>query len=192
MSEIIDFQSARAAVARASEIGSDCELFSHRRPRPAPTTETGRNGQLRKDRVKAWINAERVTRYWRTRMDFEDALRSVQTNGLAVGRFHDEIGENRIMLVKEWRKALVEQMITPAPYVRAIMWKETTLAQGQHQHIGVKDQTLQRAIAADKAFLAAHPVRQIQEQAGAAMKRRRRLRKRNRQRLATHARRLRR
>jgi hypothetical protein len=100
MSEIIDFQSARAAVARASEIGSDCELFSHRRPRPAPTTETGRNGQLRKDRVKAWINAERLTRYWRTRMDFEDALRSVQTNGLAIGRFHDEIGENRIMLVK--------------------------------------------------------------------------------------------
>jgi hypothetical protein len=165
MSEIIDFRSARAAASRPvvdySSSDQGMEYVSTRKRPPAePTTETGRNGQLRKDRVKAWINAERVTRYWRTRMDFEDALRSVQTNGLAVGRFHDEIGENRMMLVKEWRKALVEQMITPAPLVRAIMWKETTLAQGQHHHIGVKDQTLQRAIDADKAFLAAHPVRQ--------------------------------
>src|ERR1700758_354382 len=118
MSEIIDFQSAARAAARAHAPASQIEyatVSTRKWPPAEPTTETGRNGQMRKDRVKAWNNAERVTRYWRTRMDFEDALRSVQTNGLAVGRFHDEIGENRIMLVKERRKALVEQMITPAP-----------------------------------------------------------------------------
>ena len=54
-------------------------------------------------------------------MDFEDALLSVQKRGLAVGDFHDKIEWNRGGLVKEWRKALIDQMITPAPHVRAVL-----------------------------------------------------------------------
>jgi hypothetical protein len=42
----------------------------------------------------------------------------------------------------------------------AVAWKKASLASGQHQYTDVKTERVERAIADDLAFLAAHPVRQ--------------------------------
>ena len=59
---------------------------SIRRPEPPrnsddpPLTETARNGQLREQRKKLWREAEAATRYWRVRMDFENAVSIAQSS----------------------------------------------------------------------------------------------------------------
>jgi hypothetical protein len=42
---------------------------------------TAKNGRLRERRREIWRMAEATTRYWRTRLDFHDALSSVQRWG---------------------------------------------------------------------------------------------------------------
>jgi hypothetical protein len=48
------------------------------------------------------------------------------------------------------------QILTPSPDGAAIAWKLRTLAADQHRFVGMKSERLKRAIAADKAFIAAH------------------------------------
>jgi hypothetical protein len=48
----------------------------------------------------------------------------------------------------------------PAPDAAAVKWKQMALARGQHRFTDVKSERIERAIADDLAFLAAHPVRQ--------------------------------
>ena len=68
-----------------TEIGTRPEP-SIRRPEPPrnsddpPLTETARNGQLREQRKKLWREAEAATRYWRVRMDFENAVSIAQSS----------------------------------------------------------------------------------------------------------------
>jgi hypothetical protein len=50
-------------------------------------------------------------------------------------------------------------LASPAPDTAAVAWKKAALAGGQHEITDVKTERVERAIAADLAFLAAHPVR---------------------------------
>ncbi len=59
--------------------------------------------------------------------------------------------------MSEWRKALVQQLLTPACDLASVAWKKAQLREGQHEHIGVKSETIARAIEADEKWLAAHP-----------------------------------
>jgi hypothetical protein len=52
-----------------------------------------------------------------------------------------------------------EEYGTCAPDVAAITWKRAALARGQYRYAGVKSERIERAIAEDLAFLAAHPIR---------------------------------
>jgi hypothetical protein len=63
-------------------------------------------------------------------------------------------------MVQRWRAALVKQLLIPAPTTAAVNWKQAALARGQHHYTDVKPERIERAIADDLAFLAAHPVRQ--------------------------------
>jgi hypothetical protein len=68
--------------------------------------------------------------------------------------------ENHRSLVEKWRAAFGMKLLTPAPDAVSIKWKQTVLARDKHRYTGVKSEQIERAIANDLAFLAAHRVRQ--------------------------------
>ena len=126
-----------------------------------PLTETAKNGRLREKRNQIWRKADAATRYWRVRMDFDHAV----YDGSVVRRsrraaYHPVVDHKDLQLVERCREALVKQLLTPAPDLRSVTWKQAALAQGQYRYVGVSDQRIERAIAEDLAFLAAHPMRQ--------------------------------
>jgi hypothetical protein len=126
---------------------------------PAEFSITAANGILRKERYEVWRMAEAAVNYWRARMKFHNALACAQQNEIPEGRLHLAIDEKEYMpMVDKWRAAIARQFLTPAPTAAAINWKKDALARGHHEYTGVKPERIERAIADDLAFLAAHPV----------------------------------
>jgi hypothetical protein len=168
---IIDFKSA-ATRNRVS---------SARTERAEPSTETLsptlKNSRLRKKRKAAWWAANAVKDYWRARLELSDAVGRVQRCDAPEGRDHPAVTpDDRWSLVKSFRKALVEQLLTRAPTLAEVSWKKATLARGQHRYVDYADvrsalaggqhtkaeqlgRLIERAIEDDEAFLARHPTR---------------------------------
>jgi hypothetical protein len=124
--------------------------------------------------------AEAATRYWRLRIDFEEAVSWAQRMGIPEGGFHPVNPDHRGPNVERWRAALVKQLLTPAWDVASVKWKQMALARGQHEYTGVKTERIEHAIADDLAFLAAHPVRRSNSE---TMARRREFKEAMRQRI---------
>jgi hypothetical protein len=139
-----------------------------RRSRPGSLSTTGKNGRLRKERHDDWRMAEAATRYWRLRIDFQSAVSWAQRMEIPEGRFHpsDPDEHDRMSMVGRWRAALGKQLLTPAWDTASVKWKQNALARGEYRHTGVKPELIERAIGADLAFLAAHPVRQSRRRGG--------------------------
>jgi hypothetical protein len=93
-------------------------------------------------------------------MDFDHAVYMAQREEIPEAAYHPVVDHKDLQLVERYREALVKQLLTPAPDLRSVTWKQAALAQGQYRYVGVSDQRIERAIAEDLAFLAAHPVRQ--------------------------------
>ncbi len=124
-------------------------------------SKTAENEHLRADRREVWRMAEAATHYWRARLDFGDAVLCVQRWEMPEGRSHAIVThEDCGSMVNRWRAAMVKQLLTPAPDVAAVKWKQIALARRQHAYTDVKTESIERSIADDLAFLAAHPVRQ--------------------------------
>jgi hypothetical protein len=104
--------------------------------------------------------AEAATRYWKARLDFDHAVSFAQMMEIPEGAYHPVVDSKDLRLVERYREALVKQLLTPAPDLRSVKWKQAALAGGQHRYTGVKSERIGRAIADDLAFLAAHPLRQ--------------------------------
>jgi hypothetical protein len=86
--------------------------------------------------------------------------------GTPEGRSHPAVNDHgRIPMVGRYRAALVKQLLTPAWDTASVKWKQMALARGQHRYTDVKPERIERAIADDLAFLAAHPVRQSNSEA---------------------------
>jgi hypothetical protein len=135
-------------------------------PRNPPLTETARNTRLREQRKEAWRCAEAATQYWRARLRFDDAIAIAQLKEIPEGNYHPARDcQGRLAMIESWRDALARQLLTPAPDLGAVKWKEATLAGRQVQHSGVKPERIERAIVDDLAFLAAHPVGQSKRRA---------------------------
>jgi hypothetical protein len=134
---------------------------------PAPLSITAGNGRLRLDRRKVWRRAEAVTRYWRLRLEFEEAVSWAQREGLPEGRSHPDVDPDyRMPMVDRYRKALVEQLLTPAWDVASLTWKRSVLARrNEYDYASVKKERIERAIADDLAWLAAHPTRRSNSEA---------------------------
>jgi hypothetical protein len=99
---------------------------------------------------------------------FMTRFRSPSGGGIAEGRSHPAADdENRQALVNGWRAAFVKQLLTPAPLAASVTWKQAALARGKYLHTGLKPERLERAIADDLAFLAAHPIRHNNSEAAA-------------------------
>jgi hypothetical protein len=69
--------------------------------------------------------------------------------------------DDRWAILANWRQAIAQQLLTPAPDTAAVAWKKAALAVGQHEHTDVKTERIERAIASDLEFLAAHPTRRL-------------------------------
>jgi hypothetical protein len=133
--------------------------------RPSATAE---NGRLREERQEVWRMAEAATRYWRVRLDLHHAIWLAQDMETPEGRAHPAINdEDRYPLVEKWRAAFVRQLLTPAWDAASVAWKQTKLASERkgYYSLDVKPERIERAIADDLAFLAAHPVRQSNSEA---------------------------
>jgi hypothetical protein len=86
--------------------------------------------------------------------------------GTPEGHSHPAVNDyDRIPMLGRYRAALVKQLLTPAWDVASVNWKQMALARGQHRYTDVKPERIERAIADDLAFLAAHPVRQSNSEA---------------------------
>jgi hypothetical protein len=134
-------------------------------PADGSLSTTAENGRLRQERYEPWQMASAVTHYWKARLKFEDAISSVQRNGTPEGRSHPAVDpDDRFPPLDRYRAAHVKQLLTPAPDAAAVIWKQAALARGQHRFTDVKSERIERAIADDLAFLAAHPVRRSNRQ----------------------------
>jgi hypothetical protein len=107
------FGVSRKAHARKRRAMPASEIIHDDRPKAG--SETAGNGRLRKERNEVWRMAAAATRYWKARIDFEDAVERAQRMGMPEGRSHPAVNDHdRIPMVGRWRAALVEQLLTPA------------------------------------------------------------------------------
>jgi hypothetical protein len=131
------------------------------RPPARSLSATGKNERLRKERREVWREADTTREYWKARLEMESAVSLAQSYGLPEGNNHPPHNpDERVALLANWRQAIAQQLLTPAPDTGAVAWKKAALARGEHEYTGIKTERLERAIADDLAFLAAHPVRQ--------------------------------
>jgi hypothetical protein len=146
---------------------------------------TASNGPLRIERREVWRMAEAATRYWRMRLDFTEAVAWAQRIDIPEGRSHPAVDPaDRMQMVRKYREALVMQLLTPAWDANSIKWKQTTFANGQHTHTDVNPKKIERTIADDLAWLAAHPTRRSNSE---AMAKRRKFNEAMRQRIRDFA-----
>jgi hypothetical protein len=137
-----------------------------------PITATHANTLARDRRKDAWGIAEVVTRYWRARIDMNDAAACAQREGLPEGQNHPSLDfDGRMALVARWREAKAAQLLTPAPKAAAVLWKKAELKSRCFSYLRVDPGKVERAIEADEAFLAAHPVWQTRSPEATAHRR---------------------
>jgi hypothetical protein len=123
-------------------------------------SETLKNRNLRDARKPQWSKAEATREYWRARLDMDGAISVAQDRGIPEGANHPpHIPDDRWTLLANWRLAIAAQLSTPAPDTRAVAWKKAALEGEQWQWTDLTRERIDRAIAADEAFLNAHPVR---------------------------------
>jgi hypothetical protein len=100
-------------------------------------------------------------------MDWHDALSISQQYGIAdSASFPLAENESHLGLVDKWREAVAKQLLTPAPDLGAVTWKRAKLKSGDFSWLPIEAPRVERAIADDLAFLAAHPVRQLKRSEG--------------------------
>ena len=125
------------------------------------STATGKNKKLRKQRAEVWRAAEAAVNYWHARMRFEDAIEIARRNGIPeAGRHPVRTPEDHMPLMENYRSALAEQLLTPAPDVASVNWKQAFVDRDDYIfHHHVEKERVESAIADDLAFLRAHPTR---------------------------------
>ena len=115
--------------------------------------------ELRQQRHDVWRKACAATRYWRAMLDLLDAILIGQSNEIPETSGSPKTHNDRWPLLENYREALVKQLLTPAPTAALVKWKQQVFAQGQCKYANVTDEQIEKAIADDLAFLAAHPAR---------------------------------
>jgi hypothetical protein len=154
---------SRPKRAPTPDVLASCRRLLDERPAAEPMTETARNGQLRSKRREAWRAASAAREYWHARWKLQHAIAIAQIAKIPEGYNHPAINladPEHPESLKNYRAAIAKQLLTPAPDLGAVTWKKAALKAGEHKYTDVKSERIERAIADDLAFLAAHPVRQ--------------------------------
>jgi hypothetical protein len=171
-------QIARAAIlSRPSRV----EIEQVQPGRDEGETITLRNKHLRDARKDAWRKAGAIREYWKARLEMESAISCAQRHGVPEGNDHPPYDpDERWALLANWRQAIAQQLLTSAPDTAAVAWKKAALAGGQHEYTDIKTERVERAIASDLEFFAAHPTRRSNSE---TMARRREFKEAMRQRI---------
>jgi hypothetical protein len=163
-----DFSVSRKAHARKARAAKVEAKATQPAAANGSMPETARNGRLRQERHEDWRAAEAALRYWGARLDLHSAISYAQRMETPEGRSHPTVNEDeRWSLVGKYREALVRQLLTPAWDANSVKWKQDTFAKGQHKHADANPKKLERSIADDLAWLAAHPTRRSNSEARA-------------------------
>lgn len=117
--------------------------------------DTQYNSFMRRARKNAWHRAYVISTYYRSLVDYYDA----QGNYARVidndpDREH-QLSFQRAEAIKQWRKAIAAQIRTPAPTRADVTWK---VQAAKDAYLPITPEEVAAAIAADEAFLDAHPV----------------------------------
>jgi hypothetical protein len=137
-----------------------------------PRTETHANRLARDHRRDEWRRAEALTQYWRARLNMYSAAQLAKTHELPEAQNHPQTDEDgRIALVARWRAAKANQLLTPAYQAAGVLWKKSHFTADGLEYLPVEPRQVERAIEADEAFLASHPVRQIKSPEATAQRR---------------------
>jgi hypothetical protein len=154
-----------------------CSIPEEKAPPVGSLSVSAKNSRLRAERRKAWSMAGAAVQYWRARLEIDDAIERAQRLGIPEGRSHPRedtlkrlASDDRQSMVDKWRAALTRQLLTPAHDANSVKWKQTKLAserqEGGYYGFHAKPERIERAIAEDLAFLAAHPTSRSQRRRG--------------------------
>ncbi|WP_442577595.1 hypothetical protein ACSBOB_18670 [Mesorhizobium sp. ASY16-5R] len=127
-------------------------------PLPDETlVDTAHNSMLRQSRHRAWFIGQTVVEFCRASLDFHtvaDRYARVVQHDDAKAKEHHAI---RSDMLGKWRTAVAVALLIPAGRQDALSWKIATLKSREMPWFPVERAKVEAAIAADKAWLAAHP-----------------------------------
>ncbi|MET4490677.1 hypothetical protein [Bradyrhizobium sp. LA7.1] len=119
------------------------------------------NENLRELRKEAWRRAGAKVRFLRALLEMYEAASGAQQYGLSVARDAPVLDEvERFSLVENWRRAVLEQLLTPAPTVGDLDWKRRRAASlNPYDWVGATPKQVEKALAKDETFLRSFPAR---------------------------------
>lgn len=119
------------------------------------------NENLRDLRKEPWRRADAKVRFLNAMLEMYDAAGGAQRHGLALARDTTVLDEvERFNLVENCRRALLEQLLTPAPTVGDLAWKRRKAASlNPYDWVGATPRQVEKALAADETFLRSFPAR---------------------------------
>ncbi|RUU59941.1 hypothetical protein [Mesorhizobium sp. M2C.T.Ca.TU.002.02.1.1] len=120
----------------------------------AALVDTAYNSAMRQARQRAWREAKRTTLAYGCACDLALWFDHRPIKGLEA--LHEHLGgnEKRANLVNERRRLTALQILTPAPDKGAVKWKRFA---AKDRYLPISHEQIEAAIAADEAWLAAHP-----------------------------------
>jgi hypothetical protein len=119
------------------------------------------NESLRDLRKEPWRRAEANVRFLRALLELNDATSGAQQYGVAAAAKTSVLNEvERFNLVEQCRRALIEQLLTPAPRVGDLAWKRRKVASlNPYDWVGATPGRVGKALAMDETFLRSFPAR---------------------------------
>jgi hypothetical protein len=126
------------------------------------STDISLNESLRRDRDRAWDRADAKVGFLRAQLEYHRAVSIAQKYGVPDARGLPTLDAAAdFQLVESGRMAVIEQILTPAPKVAALMWKRRKVASlNQYDWVaGVQPVRVEKAIVEDEAFFKAFPAR---------------------------------
>jgi hypothetical protein len=162
-------QAVSAQVGRAVELTS-ARLPTLNKPLGGISADISLNERLRGQRREAWWKASAKAEIWRARLEMHDRVAIAQKYQLPEVLGHPPVDhKDRDEILRSYREARVALMLTPVPSVGELLCKKRAFEQGDHVHIGMKPELIEKAIADDEAFLKAHPTRHCRHRPAKAL-----------------------
>jgi hypothetical protein len=131
----------------------------------AQLSDTARNRRKRAERKEAWRRAAAAVMFHDEHANFLIALAVAQRYGLAEAMKIPKQSEQSHCAPRErYREAVATLLRLPAPDQAAINWKRSRLRQEPYWGLcDVPHEEVEKAIADDEAFLAAHPIKKVKK-----------------------------
>jgi len=122
--------------------------------------DTASNQHLRNQRRAIWERVEAAREYWSARYELDMAIRCSQNKGVSEGGLHPAWKvEDHKMLYAKRDEETTKQLLTPGYDLVSIEWKRRRLARWPEHYTTDQKKRIEKLIAADLAFLTAHPIR---------------------------------